>query len=139
MGGMSDVVVRLVGVYNADGTVRGELTYFFGSLLGRAHCALCDISHGRVRERAEWQAVRAALPVPMVTFHRDDQPAAVREAVGGSTPVVVAELADGRVVPLLDGDELDRCEADPQRFAAAVSEAVDRIGLTWPAEAGAGS
>jgi hypothetical protein len=33
----------LIGVYAADGTVTGELAYFVGARLGRAHCALCDI------------------------------------------------------------------------------------------------
>jgi hypothetical protein len=47
---------RLVGVYNANGSVGGELAYFIGARLGRAHCALCDITHGLVRERATWKA-----------------------------------------------------------------------------------
>jgi hypothetical protein len=28
------------------------LSSFIGARLGRAHCALCDITHGLVRERA---------------------------------------------------------------------------------------
>ena len=64
-------VVRLVGVYNADGTVFGELSYFVGKRLGRAHCALCDITHGLVRERPAWQECVAALPVPFEMFHRN--------------------------------------------------------------------
>jgi hypothetical protein len=36
----SVILRRLVGVYNADGSVRGELTYFINARLGRAHCAL---------------------------------------------------------------------------------------------------
>jgi hypothetical protein len=39
-------VVRLVGVYDADGTPRGEIAYWVGARLGRTHCALCDITHG---------------------------------------------------------------------------------------------
>src|SRR6478735_10675397 len=75
-------IVRLIGVYDADGTVRGELAYWVGARLGRAHCALCDITHGLIRERADWKACRASLPVPFDTFHRDDQPEAVRGAIG---------------------------------------------------------
>jgi hypothetical protein len=35
---------RLVGVYNADGTLLGEVRYFVAARLGRAHCPLCDIT-----------------------------------------------------------------------------------------------
>ncbi len=38
-------VVRLIGVYDADGTLRGELGYWVGARLGRRHCSLCDITH----------------------------------------------------------------------------------------------
>ena len=129
---MSDRIVRLVGVYDADGSVRGELSYFVRSLVGRAHCALCDITHGRVRERAAWRACNAALPAPVETFHRDDQPAPVRAAVGGALPVVVAELEDGSIRLLLDRDGLEACDGDPERLVAAISDAVDREELAWP-------
>ena len=39
--------------------LRGELTYWVGARLGRAHCALCAITHGLVRERRDWKALKA--------------------------------------------------------------------------------
>lgn len=71
-------ITGLVGVYNADGTIRGELAYWVGKRLGRAHCALCDITHGSVKERPEWKRCRDGLPVPFDTYHRDDQPESTR-------------------------------------------------------------
>ena len=109
-------VVRLVGVYDADGTVLGELTYFVKARIGRAHCALCDITHGRVRERADWRAARDALGVPFETYHRDDQPDAVRRATGDTAPVVVAELADGTIEVVATPAELESCDGEPARL-----------------------
>lgn len=123
-------VTRLVGVYDADGSLPGELRYWIGARLGRTHCALCDITHGLVRERSDWRACRASLPVPFVTHHRDDQPDAVRAATGDRAPVVVAET-DGGVTVLLDGAALDACAGDPERLVIAVVEAVDARGLLW--------
>jgi hypothetical protein len=97
MGCEAATVRRLIGIYDADSSVRGELTYWLGARLGRAHCALCDITHGLVRERTEWKALKADLPVPFVTFHRDDRPAEVTAVVGEMAPVVVAETTDGVV------------------------------------------
>lgn len=124
------VVRRLVGVYNADGTIRGELAYFVGVRLGRAHCALCDITHGRVHERPEWQSCRNGLPVPFDTYHRNDQPAAVRELVGHELPAVVAET-NGGLRALLGPADLAACGASPERLAAALTAAADQKGLTW--------
>jgi hypothetical protein len=124
-------IERLVGVYDADGTVLGELSYFLRARVGRAHCALCDITHGRVREKADWQRCRDELPVPFATFHRDDQPAAVRAASRGELPVVVAELTGGEVVVLLGPDQLEACGGAPEGLVAAVERAVDAAGLTW--------
>ena len=86
---------RLIGVYNAEGTVRGELTYWVGARLGRTHCGLCDITHGRIRERQDWRSCREGLPVPFDTYHRNDQPEAVRGIVGARLPAVVAETDQG--------------------------------------------
>ncbi|MBL8774646.1 MAG: hypothetical protein JNK12_01890 [Acidimicrobiales bacterium] len=123
---------RLVGVYDADHTLRGELSYWVGARLGRAHCALCDITHGTFREKSDWQACRAGLPIAFDTFHRDDQPDAVRAAVAGAAPVVVAETDDGVIVPLLDGPALGACGGSVDALVAAVEQAVADAGLNWP-------
>jgi len=125
-------IERLVGVYDADGTLRGELTYWVGARLGRRHCSLCDITHGSVRQRPEWGACRAGLPVPFDTFHRNDQPATIRAAAGGRAPVVLAETSAG-VVLLLAPDEVDACGGSIDGLVSAVEQAVERHGLAWPA------
>ena len=124
-------VVRLVGVYDADGTLRGELAYWVGARLGRAHCSLCDITHGLARERAEWKTCRAGLPVPFDTYHRNDQPAAVAAASGGVAPVVLAETDDGFVV-LLGRDELSECAGSVARLTQRIETEATQAGLTWP-------
>jgi hypothetical protein len=123
-------IERLVGVYDADGTLRGELTYFAGARLGRAHCALCDITHGLVRERSDWQACRAGLAVPVLTVHRDEVPATVA-ALDLAPPYVVAETDEG-VVLLLDGAALEACRADPEALVAAIEAGVGAHGILWP-------
>lgn len=123
-------VERLVGVYDADHTLRGELSYWIGARLGRAHCSLCDITHGMFRQRADWKACREGIPVRFDTYHRDDQPDAVRAALAGVAPAVVAETNDG-VVVLLGPDELAACHGSPEHLVASIEGAVDAHGLAW--------
>ena len=125
-------IVGLVGVYDADGSLRGELAYWVGARLGRRHCSLCEITHGSVRQRPEWKACKASLPVRFDTYHRDDQPSAVRAAADGRAPVVVAVTGTGHVV-LLDAAGIEACAGSVDRLVEAVDRAATDHGLTWVA------
>ena len=123
-------LIRLVGVYDADGSLRGELAYWVGARLGRSNCALCDITHGLVRERADWRACREGLPIPFDTFHRDDQPDTIRTALGGVAPAVVAETTTGIIV-LLGSQQLAACAGSPDQLVTAIEEQLRQKGLEW--------
>lgn len=123
-------ITRLLGVYDAEGTLRGELAYWIGARLGRRHCSLCEITHGLVRVRPEWTTCREGLPIRFDTFHLDDQPAAVRTAAAGRAPVVVAEVGADHVV-LLGPDELEACHGSVDALMHAVESAAAAARLTW--------
>ena len=125
-------IVRLVGVYDADSTLRGELSYWVGARLGRRHCSLCEITHGSVRQRPEWKTCQASLPVPFDTYHRNDQPDPIRAAAGGQAPVVIAETDTGHVV-LLAATDLEACEGSIDRLVEAIEQSALSLGLRWPA------
>lgn len=132
MGFMDHVIERLVGVYHAEGTLRGELAYWVGARLGRAHCALCDITHGLVRERSDWRACRDGLPVAFDTYHLDDQPGDVRDFLDGRSPAVVAETGGGLFL-LLDAGELEQCHGSPEELERRLMQAASSAGLRWTA------
>ena len=112
--------------------MRGEFAYWVGARLGRRHCSLCEITHGSVRQRPEWKACQAGLPVPFDTYHRDDQPDPIRAAAGGQAPVVVAETDTGHVL-LLASSDLEACNGSIDRLVQAIERAATLVGLTWTA------
>lgn len=116
-------VTALTGVYHAEGTLVGELRYWVGARFGRAHCALCDITHGTFREKDAWRTCRAGLPVPFRAVHLDERTSAEREASEGRTPCVLAHTVAG-VELLLGPDDLEACDGDPAKLAAAVDGAL---------------
>ncbi len=116
-------VRSLTGVYHAEGTVIGELRYWIGARMGRAHCALCNITHGSIREKVSWREARAGLPVPFRAVHLDERSPAELAASEGSTPCVLAYR--GEAIELLLGPaELQRLNGDP---AALVAELRRRL------------
>ena len=109
-------ITRLVGVYDADGGLLGEAAYVWGKVRGTRHCALCDITHGRVRRRPEWDRMVADRGVPVDLLHLNEMPADVRQAVAAcGAPVVLARTGDG-LLPLLVGAELDALDGSVARL-----------------------
>jgi len=125
-------IVRLIGVYDAEGTLRGEAAYWIGARLGRRHCSLCEVTHGLFTEKNEWRSCRDSLPVPFDTYHRDDQPPQIRVISENRAPVVVAETTTGHVV-LLDGQRIEEADGDPHQLVELIERAVNERGLLWPA------
>ena len=122
-------VTKLVGVYDADGSLRGELSYWIGARIGRRHCALCEITHGKVRERKDWRECRDAMTVPFDTVHRDESSTEVNKATNGKLPAVVAITADGAVA-LLGPEEITKCTGSPVALVEAIRESAERAHLS---------
>jgi hypothetical protein len=129
-------ITCLVGVYDADSTLRGELAYWVGARLGRRHCSLCDITHGSIRRRPEWIACQAGLPMPFRTYHLNDRPDHIRLASDDHAPVVVAETDSGPVL-MLTPAELEQCAGSADRLVDALERAAARLGLAWTIADGA--
>jgi hypothetical protein len=125
-------VTELVGVYHADGSLWGELSYWIGARLGRAHCALCDITHGTFRRKDSWSVCEQALPVPFITYHLDDRPDDVRDTSQGTTPCVLARTHDGQLVLVVTPDQLEACAGDPATLADVLVSNCRDAGLRWP-------
>lgn len=121
-------VQRLIGVYHASGTPWGEISYWVKARFGGAHCSLCDVTHSSVREKPEWKACRATLPVPFETLHLDERDDALAAFTDGRTPCVVAETADGHVMVVTD-DELRACDGSPPCLIEAIEANTATLGL----------
>ena len=127
------VITRIVGVYDADGGLRGELAYLAGKLAGQ-HCSLCDITHSPIRRRRAWDDYVSGLPVPFDVLHRNERPEAIRAATAGHEPCVVAVTDVGDVVMLLDSVTLTEA-ADVAGLARALDRGMAQRSLHWPPEA----
>ncbi len=126
---VSSPVVELVGVYDADGGLVGELRYVIGKLLGTAHCALCDITHSAVHRKREWDALVSRIGVPVVLLHLNELPADVALLVTTHpAPLVAARRSDGSIEVLLGAAELEDAHGSVAAFETALTRQLDGAG-----------
>ncbi|MGR0218335.1 hypothetical protein [Agromyces sp. ZXT2-6] len=106
-----------LGVYDADGGLVGELTYVVGHLLGRAECALCDITHSW-RRKPEWDDLVARLDLPFELAHRNEvtDAAALAVIAEAGLPVVLGRDAAGSWHPVLRRADLERAGGSVAEF-----------------------
>jgi hypothetical protein len=99
---------ELVLVYAADAGRISALVDSARKLLTLKGCTLCAITHGLAGEKSEWKDCKAALGVPITCYHRDDQPAHIRQAAADRLPCVLARVDDEYRL-LLGPESLERC------------------------------
>jgi hypothetical protein len=97
---MTSNVTEFIGVYDADSTLIGEVSYWIGARLGVTHCSLCELTHGLFTQKSEWKTCAKELSVPFRTFHRNDAPADVLVALAGEFPAVLQRTKEGLSVIL---------------------------------------
>lgn len=117
-------VDELIGVYDADSTLIGEVSYWIGARLGTRHCSLCDLTHGLFTTKAEWTSCVRLLTVPFVTYHRNDAPDEVLRAAACGFPVVLARRGDALEVAL-DPAALEQFGGSTTAFAASLRQLLD--------------
>jgi hypothetical protein len=97
-----------------------------GHLLGRLSCSMCSISHGPLGRTKAWKAWAARLEaqgIEVVTAHRDEIDADLRNVVGGRYPAVIATAADGTHTYVLGDPALAECAGSVDALASRLEAA----------------
>lgn len=106
---------ELIGVYNAEGSVLGEIKYVIGKLSGNHHCALCDISHNMAWEKESFTLFKNNYPIPFFNRHLDELEAEVLELAKGRAPCVLGKDTNGWQV-VLTSHHLEQCGRSVNKF-----------------------
>ncbi len=121
-------VSEIIGVYDADGSLRGELAYALGILRGKPHCALCDMTHSGVRRRKGFAELGARLGVPFSLIHRDERSPDVLAFTAERTPLVIGRTDDG-LVDLLVAEDLAHIETSADALFDALQAVIEAKGM----------
>jgi hypothetical protein len=113
---MTSNITELIGVYDANSTLLGEVSYWVGARLGITHCSLCELTHGVFTKKSEWKQCAESFTVPFHLFHRDDAPSDVLIALAGAFPAVLQRTTEGLKI-ILTKEELERFDGHTSDFA----------------------
>lgn len=130
MGMGLNVLAEIYVVYDADGTVVGEVMYSIKKWLGTAHCAACDITHGPHAEKPEFTSFKNGFGVPVYNIHRDEMDIALRQCVDGRLPCVVARVESGEYIFLMGATELNVCNGSVEELQRQIATHLDLNGIT---------
>jgi glutaredoxin len=124
--------IRLVGVYKADGGFIGELSYFFGHLIGVRECSLCDVTHSPVRKKAAFKKFEERLlsefGLEFRLVHLNERTEAELAASEGRAPCVLLEYSDGSLSMLIDWQDLKVIKGSVEKFERLVRTRLDLYG-----------
>ena len=121
-------LAEFIGVYDADGGVVGELRYVLGTIFQGKHCSLCDITHGTIKRKSEWDDACRNLPAPFTLVHLNERTPEIIAACTIGVPTILVRFSDDTVEPLLGPAELD-VGGDVAACMRRIRDALDRQGL----------
>ena len=114
-------IERLVGVYRADGGVRGEFRFLIDHYLRGESCSLCDITHSPFRRKATWDEQVEKLGIPFTLLHLNELDEDLTAFVDGRAACVVAQTAEGWTF-VLDNEELAALDGSVEGFFTLLRE-----------------
>ena len=107
---------KIIGIYNANGSLLGEMRYVFDKVFLKKHCALCDITHGMsYKAKRTWLEQAERFQIPIETLHLDEISNDIRQVVADKVPCVVMLEGDSINIVMSD-EELQACDSNPEQF-----------------------
>ena len=100
----------LIGIYKADGGIVGELSYFFGHLVGVRSCSLCDITHSPIMKKSSFKALERHLlaehGIAVRMLHMNERNDREQKASEGREPCILLEYPDESISMFIDSADL---------------------------------
>ncbi len=123
----------LIGVYNADGGIIGELSYVLGHLIGLRNCSLCDISHSPVKMKSSFKTLQRELleqhGIDVRMIHRNERNERETTASEGREPCMLLQHADQSISMFLDSAELKTLAGNVESFEKLIYSRLDMFQL----------
>ncbi|HAE53387.1 MAG TPA: hypothetical protein DEB59_06465 [Acidimicrobiaceae bacterium] len=113
---------KFVGIYNAEKSLSGELSYIFGKLTSdkSKSCELCDITHGlNPFGKTSWKKASAHSKADIELLHTNEATSQQLEATSGLPSIL--EFSDNSWIEVLDDQAIAEMKGSPSRLFEALT------------------
>ena len=112
---------NVIGVYNAKGTVMGELAYITKKILGLSKCALCEITHGwNIRGKSSWKQQCAVSPLTFSFLHLEELNQEQKQVISHFPAWIIHH--NGQWIELMTAHEIELFQKDAQAMISTLEE-----------------
>ena len=119
----------LIGIYKADGGIVGELSYFFGHLIGVRSCSLCDISHSPIMKKSSFKALEQHLlaehGIRVRMIHMNERNEREQKASEGREPCMLLQYPDESISMFLDSGDLTALSGSVSSLKKLIASRLD--------------
>ena len=98
--------ITIYCIYNAEGSIIGELKYLLLKYFYGFKCSMCEITHNSFLEKKEWGNQISQSSYIIKAVHLDEQPDDLYQFSIGKAPCVVVENSKGFKL-IFTSDELN--------------------------------
>ena len=109
------LVKKVYCIYNANGSLAGEISYLWKKLLSDFDCSLCNISHNTFTEKRTWKKELSKSKYKLEMLHLDEQSEDLKSFTKDVTPCVVSEDDSGFKI-ILSESQLKKINGDVPLF-----------------------
>jgi hypothetical protein len=126
---MANIRGTLIGVYNADGGIVGEISYVLGHLIGVRSCSLCDISHSPIKKKAAFKELEQNLleehGILVKMIHLNERNERETKASEGREPCILLEYPDQSISMFLDSTDLKALSGSVKSLKKLITSRLD--------------
>ena len=116
--------VKIYCIYNAKGSVSGELAYVFKKYVLGFKCSMCEITHNSFTMKKDWENKVSQSNINIETVHLDERPKDLEEFSKSKPPCVVGEYQEGYKI-ILTNEDLKNLEGNVDLFFDMLKERIE--------------
>jgi hypothetical protein len=117
-------MTRIIGIYNADGSILGELKFAVNKVTGKSNCGLCDLTHGwNPLGKSSWKRASSSSHVEIELLHRNELTTEQSETAGDLPAIIVEKVGEWKKI--MSADDIFSFSGNASGFLTQIETLVD--------------
>ncbi len=106
---------KIYCIYNAEGSIFGEIRYLYNKYIKDIKCSMCDITHNSFSEKIDWGKKCREFPFKIECLNLDELPSDIKNIVKNNAPCGVAQTKSVNEI-IIKNKELTSMNGDVNSF-----------------------